>query len=163
MDEARAKQQFAYIMAIRFASAVHRDLLHTLIPPDVLAFVTDRGDADQHNKLLPAQAIPFCTVMFAMVNYDVTTPEDFDFLGYLFSKFDEAVEQSGMFKYQHVSSGACHYFIVTCPCVSNPYSDAGSGSHSEYPYAKNYLDMIALGFDLMEIASKVLSLSLIHI
>jgi class 3 adenylate cyclase len=97
--------------------------------------------------------------MFAMVNYDVTTPEDFDFLGSLFSAFDEAVEQSGMFKYQHVSSGACHYFIVACPCVSNPYKDAGSESYSEYPYAKNYLDMIALGFDLIGITSKVLSSS----
>ena len=160
-EETRAKQHFAYIMAIQFASAVHRDLLHTLIPPAVLTFLTDRGDADssQHNTLLSAQAIPFCTVMFAMINYDVTTPEDFDFLGYLFSAFDEAVEQSGMFKYQHVSSGARHYFIVTCPCVSNPYKDADSESHSEYAYAKNYLDMIALGFDLMEIASKVLSSS----
>ena len=50
-EETRAKQHFAYIMAIQFASAVHQDLLHTLIPPDVLAFVTDRGDASLHNKV----------------------------------------------------------------------------------------------------------------
>ena len=37
-----------------------------------------------------------CTVMFAKVEYEVSTPEDFDFLGYLFSAYDEAVEQSGI-------------------------------------------------------------------
>jgi hypothetical protein len=41
-DEIRAKQRFANIMAIRFAAAVHRDLLYTLIPPSVLKFVTDQ-------------------------------------------------------------------------------------------------------------------------
>ena len=47
MDEARAKQQFAYIMAIRLASAVQRDLLHTLIPPKVLSDVTNADEAGQ--------------------------------------------------------------------------------------------------------------------
>ena len=156
-EETRAKQHFAYIMTIRFASAVHRDLLHTLIPPNVLKFVTDASEAGPNKTLLTtqAQAIPMCTVMFASVIYDVATPEDFDFLSHLFSTFDQAVEQSGMFKYQHVSSGECHYFIITCPCVSNPYQDAGADS---YAYAKTYLDMIALGFDLMKITDRVLSL-----
>ena len=157
-EETRAKQHFAYIMTIRFASAVHRDLLHTLIPPNVLKFVTDASEAGPNKTLLTtqAQAIPMCTVMFASVIYDVATPEDFDFLSHLFSTFDQAVEQSGMFKYQHVSSGECHYFIITCPCVSNPYQDAGADS---YAHSKNYLDMIALGFDIMKITEKISSLN----
>ena len=154
-EETRAKTNFAYIMTIRFASEVHKDLLHTLIPPHVLKFITDAGEAGPNKTLLSAQEIPFCTVMFASVTYDVATPEDFDFLSRLFSAFDQAVEHSGMFKYQHVSSGECHYFIVTCPCVSNPYQDAGADS---YAHSENYLDMIALGFDLMKITENFSSL-----
>ena len=155
-EETRAEQNFAYIMTIRFASEVHKHLLHTLIPPNVLKFITGAGEAGPNKALPSAQEIPFCTVMFASVNYDVTTPDDFDFLNHLFSAFDQAVEHSGMFKYQHVSSGACHYFIVTCPCVSNPYQDAGADS---YAHSKNYLDMIALGFDIMKITEKISSLN----
>jgi hypothetical protein len=59
-DELRAKQRFAHIMAIRFASAVHRDLLHTLIPPNVLKFVTDHNNSEPgpDTSLLSAQVPP---------------------------------------------------------------------------------------------------------
>ena len=62
-----------------------------------------------------------------------------------------------MFKYQHVSSGPSHWFIVTCPCVSNPYG-ASSSEPQVYAYSKNFLDLIALGFDLMKITERVLAL-----
>ena len=60
-----------------------------------------------------------------------------------------------MFKYQHASSGSIHWFIVACPCVSNPYS---ANSKETYAHGKNYLDLIALGFDLMEITARVLAM-----
>jgi len=49
--------------------------------------------------------IPITTIMFCMLDYEVREEADFDFLDALFSDLDEAVERSGMFKYQHVSCG----------------------------------------------------------
>ena len=61
-----------------------------------------------------------------------------------------------MFKYQHVSSGEHHYFIVTCPYASDPRAGAGAGADA-YAHAKIYPDMVALGFDLMTIAAGVVA------
>ena len=53
--------------------------------------------------------------MFCMLEYEVRDQADFDFLDALFSDLDEAVERSGMFKYQHVSCG------IVCVCMRSPY------------------------------------------
>ena len=41
----------------------------------------------------------------------------------LFSKFDDAVQRRGMFKYQHVGP----WYIVACPRAANPFDPAPAG------------------------------------
>jgi len=55
------------------------------------------------------QIIPHCTVMFCMMEYEVLTVQAFDFVNTVFRALDKAVEFSGMFKYQHVSSGNLYF------------------------------------------------------
>ena len=164
--------KFATSMAIRFTYAIHRELLDTLIPTGVLKIMDAAGDKKQR-----AMSIPFCTVMFCMIDYEATSTADFEFIDTLFAELDEAVEQSGMYKYQHVSCGSCHNFIVTCPRVSTPTEDEepehqdgnrllwntkeetgseGEGS-TEYPHNQYYSDMIVLGFNLMRVTRGVVS------
>jgi len=144
MEEKREQANFAVLMAIRFASTMNRDLLHTLIPPNVFKKLTN--DDEVHK----AQYIPVCTVMFATIDYEVSTAEEFNFINSLLTALDEAVEQSGMFKYQHVCSNVTHNYIVTCPRVSTPYE-----TPEDYPYAQYYTSMLALGFELMRITENV--------
>ena len=90
-NEKNAKEDFARSIAIRFASQTNQNLLHTLIPPDVLK----KFNFDQHN-ISDAQAIPMCTIMFCMFDYEAMTRDDFDFIEVLIASLDEAVEKSGM-------------------------------------------------------------------
>jgi len=152
MEEKREQANFAVLMAIRFASTINRDLLHTLIPPNVFRKLTT--DDEPHK----AQHIPVCTVMFATIDYEVSTAEEFNFINSLFTALDEAVEQSGMFKYQHVCSNVTHNYIVTCPRVSTPYE-----TPEDYPYAQYYTSMIALGFELMRITENVTRTQLVNL
>ena len=57
------------------------------------------------------QMIPHCTVMFCMLEFEIRTVQDFHLINTIFRACDEAVECSGMFKYQHVSSGNLHNFV----------------------------------------------------
>jgi len=91
--------------------------------------------------------------MFIMIEYEVLTVQDFDIINSVFRSFDEAVERSGMFKYQHVSSGNSHNFVVTCPRVSRPFDL--TVQQKPYPYATYYNDMLELGFELMRITSEL--------
>ena len=142
------KQNFATDMSVRFASLAHRDLLLTLIPESVLQKVTAEDDS-QISEPVP---IKFCTVMFAMLDYEVTTAEDFNFINSLFSAFDEAVGRAGLYKYQHVAAGSCNNYIVTCPRVSHPY-DTVEGETC-YPTKEYYTKMAALGCELMDITKR---------
>ena len=57
------------------------------------------------------QMIPHCTVMFCMLEFEIRSVKDFHLINTIFRACDEAVESSGMFKYQHVSSGNLHNFV----------------------------------------------------
>ena len=118
------------------------ELLQTLIPPKVLSKLEDTGG----DFAKGAHEIPDCTIMFCMLSFDVVSKCDFDFLNALFAAFDEAVERSGLFKYQAVACGGCHNFIVTCPHVATLHEQA---SQKEY-----YSDMIGLGFELIHIVKR---------
>ena len=118
------------------------ELLHTLIPPKVLSRL-EGADGDCAKG---AHEIPDCTIMFCMLSFDVLSKCDFDFVNALFAAFDEAVERSGLFKYQAVACGGCHNFIVTCPRVATLHQQA---SQKEY-----YSDMVGLGFELMRIVKR---------
>lgn len=88
--ERHAKREFAQVVAMRFAAYTKQNLLHTLIPPNVLKKLS----GDKHNAY-PAQPISMCTVMFCMFDYAVKTRDDFDFIESLIADLDRAVEQSG--------------------------------------------------------------------
>jgi class 3 adenylate cyclase len=145
---AHAKENYAKIVAIRFSARTCQILLHTLIPPGVMKkFRPDK------NAVCTSQPISTCIVMFCMFDYKVLTREDFDWIESLVADLDRAVEQSGMFKYQYVSCGTCHNFIVTCPRGSmedRPLHARMSEDVDDY-----HLDMIELGFDLMRVMSNM--------
>ena len=146
--EAEAKNNYAKMVANRFSARTSQILLHTLIPPGVMKkFSPDK------NPVCTAQPINMCIVMFCMFEYKVLTRDDFDWIESLVADLDRAVEQSGMFKYQYVSCGTCHNFIVTCPRASmedRPLWERMSEDVDGYN-----VDMIELGFDLMRTMSNM--------
>jgi class 3 adenylate cyclase len=146
--KAEAKNNYAKIVAIRFLARTSQILLHTLIPPGVMKkFSPDK------NPVCTAQPINMCIVMFCMFEYTVLTRDDFDWIESLVADLDRAVEQSGMFKYQHVSCGTCHNFIVTCPRAS--MEDRPLHARMSEDVDGYHVEMIALGFDLMRTMSNM--------
>jgi class 3 adenylate cyclase len=147
-SKVEAKNNYAKMVAIRFLARTSQILLHTLIPPGVMKkFSPDK------NPVCTAQPINMCIVMFCMFEYKVLTRDDFDWIESLVADLDRAVEQSGMFKYQYVSCGTCHNFIVTCPRASmedRPLWEKMSEDVDGY-----HIDMIELGFDLMRTMSNM--------
>jgi class 3 adenylate cyclase len=144
----QAKQNYAKMVSIRVSARTSRILLHTLIPPGVM-----KNFSPGNNPVCTAQPISMCIVMFCMFDYKVLTRDDFDWIESLVADLDRAVEQSGMFKYQYVSCGTCHNFIVTCPRGSmedRPLDARMSGDVDDYN-----LDMISLGFDLMRVMNNM--------
>jgi hypothetical protein len=93
--------------------------------------------------------------MFCMFEYKVLTRDDFDWIESLVADLDRAVEQSGMFKYQYVSCGTCHNFIVTCPRASMEDRPLWRRMSEDVEDDDYHLDMIALGFDLMRTMSNM--------
>ena len=98
-----AREQFSMAKKTDLAAQQNRVLLHTLIPEDVLDRIATRKAGD---SLLGTQ-IPACTVLFCSLEpqaelQGALSEELFDFLSCVFCRFDDAVEQYGMFKYQHV-------------------------------------------------------------
>ena len=72
---AQAKNNYAKLVAIRFATRTSQNLVHTLIPPGVMKkFCPDK------NPVCTAQSIDKCIVMFCMFNYNVLTRDDFDWI-----------------------------------------------------------------------------------
>jgi hypothetical protein len=60
---------------------------------------------------------------------------------------DKLVEPSGMFKYQHVSTGKNIYYVVSCPRAACPFDMDQQAA--EYPGQYCY-EMIKLGWNLIE-------------
>jgi len=81
--------------------------------------------------------------------------QDFEFINAVFRALDEAVECAGLFKYQHVSSGNTHNYIVTCPRVCNLFDF--ELQNEAYPYEAYYREMLALGFELQRIVAEAIS------
>jgi hypothetical protein len=100
--ERLARDRFAMAKETDNAARQNRILLHTLIPEDVLGRLASHAGDD-----MLGTHIPECTVMFCALDPQAElqaalSEEFFDFLSVVFRRFDDAVEQYGMFKYQHV-------------------------------------------------------------
>ncbi len=100
--ERLARGQFSMAKETDNAARQNRVLLHTLIPEDVLGRLAVHTGDD-----MLGTHIPECTVMFCVLDPQAElqaalSEEFFDFLSFVFCRFDDAVEQYGMFKYQHV-------------------------------------------------------------
>ena len=87
---AQAKNNYAKLVAIRFATRASQNLLHTLIPPGVM-----KKFCPEKNPVCTSQPICMCMVMFCMFDYNVLTRDDFDWIESLVADLDRAVTQSG--------------------------------------------------------------------
>jgi len=140
------KLEFACTKTIVFVTKQHRTLLYSLIPSDVLEKVV-RGVEIRATEV-PRASVLFCEL--DMSGMDMTRVEEFaSALGDLLARFDTEVKESGMFKYQHVATGAKHSFIVCCPRVSCPNDEREQSS--EYPGAYVH-SLLLLAFTLLDIA-----------
>eukprot|EP00802_Teleaulax_amphioxeia_P006614 Tamp_06618.p1 GENE.Tamp_06618~~Tamp_06618.p1 ORF type:complete len:483 (+),score=74.13 Tamp_06618:525-1973(+) len=155
-------------------------ILRTLIPPNVLAEFSKRcvdpghregGDDGagaggrreeeveqelnmrRHQPLREAVAIKHCTIMVCSLRFSVANVHDFELVSQLFRAYDEAVWESGMFKYQHVAQGPIHYYIVGCPRIACPYDL--EQHRAAYPHEEYCRDMLLLAAKLQEITNSV--------
>jgi hypothetical protein len=199
----KQKMQFTALKINNIISEYQTKLVHTLIPPNVLQFVSPDtamhrrveaaidaptpnplrwkhrssttialGNAsramealwwkhpgaveapsipiameNQKDFLLTSGEIPIATVMFCSFEFDVATTEDFGFMSNYLDGLDKLVEPSGMFKYQHVSTGKKVDYVVACPRAACPFDVDQQAA--EYP-AQYCYDMIKLGWNLIE-------------
>ena len=100
--ERRAREHFALSKGLLFSAAQNSNLLHTLVPANVVAALAARRGGE-----LVASPIAHCTVMFCALAQQGELQAAFSgrvalLLDELFCAFDDAVEASGMYKYQHV-------------------------------------------------------------
>jgi len=112
------------------ASRQHRCLLETFLPPNVLETVCKMEKAQtqtqtQHDTragdVLVCAEIRWGTVVFCAWKAPVASPDDFEGIGNLVAEFDRLVTAHGMFKYQYVSYGIDHNYVVCCPFVAAPF------------------------------------------
>jgi hypothetical protein len=101
-NERKSREQFVLSKGLLFSAAQNSSLLHTLVPPNVVAALAGRSPGE-----FVAEEIRHCTVMFCSLAQQCELKEVFSesiahLLDALFSAFDDAVEASGMYKYQHV-------------------------------------------------------------
>ena len=138
-----------------FAAEKQRRLLHTLIPPSVLDLLADNTEVCE--GALCAQ-VDTVTIMFCKFTMEIETKEHFNAMGRLIRELDLVVEESEMYKYQHISCGSDHYYIVACPRVLSPFgpanqqptSEGDRASQPEYP-PEFSAAMVQLGLDLIEV------------
>jgi hypothetical protein len=162
----KKKKQFTALKINNIISEYQTKLVHTLIPPNVLQFVSsgtvmhrrveatiDASTRDastcwvRRDSLLTSGEIPIATVMFCSVEFDVATTDDFDVMSSYLDGLDKLVEPSGMFKYQHVSTGKKIDYVVSCPRAACPFDLDQQAA--EYP-AQYCYEMIKLGWNLIE-------------
>jgi len=127
-----SRMSFAMFKRVKLAAKQSRKLLHTLIPPNVLQRLASRSD-DSHDTGMLAAEIPHCKIMF-MSMHDPQRKrsaadrrrgmrcredevEEFNRLHQVYVDFDNAVANSGLFKYQHVGA----FYIVTCSNAAEPF------------------------------------------
>jgi hypothetical protein len=176
----KQKKQFTALKINNIISECQTKLVHTLIPPNVLQFVSsgcvmhrpveaticfhgpstaiaveapstpiavENPIAVEQDSLLTSGEIPIATVMFCSVEFDVASTEDFDVMSNYLDGLDKLVEPSGMFKYQHVSTGKKIDYVVSCPRAACPFDMDQQAA--EYP-AQYCYEMIKLGWNLIE-------------
>ena len=97
-----AREQFAVAKASRFASEQTCNRLHTLIPKQVLPRLASHAGGAMLGTLIPQCTVMFCSLDFGPGGGPALSAELYRLLDDIFSAFDDAVERSGMFKYQHV-------------------------------------------------------------
>jgi hypothetical protein len=183
------KKHFTALKINNIISEYQTKLVHTLIPPNVLQFVSSgtvmhgRGEAtvdddalrwkhppctaiavdalrciaveapytptavENQDSFLTSGEIPIATVMFCSVEFDVATTENFDVMSNYLDGLDKLVEPSGMFKYQHVSTGKKIDYVVSCPRAACPFDIDQQAA--EYP-GKYCYEMIKLGWNLIQ-------------
>jgi len=141
------QKKFEYLRKLALTSEQSRRLVHTLIPENVMAKLTYQEDGEFLGVEIPRCIAMFCalepqTELKTLLGY-----ESFNLLDRIFQEFDEAVQASGMYKYQHVGD----WYIVTCPRVTQPFDR--SVQEAEYP--RSYFEeMCSLAQELEKRASK---------
>ena len=109
------RDELAVEMSLAAASERNRALLHTLIPRGVMSRLAQHSGPE-----LLSCVIPHCTIMFcALDHHDALQADlsyhDFAALGALVADLDSAVQQAGMFKYQHVGAWCAPDFGASPP------------------------------------------------
>ena len=111
---ASRRRQYALVRAMRDTSDRNRNLLYTLVPPNVVDHLDSLGlgSVSDGNRFggggeLVGRDIPQCTVLFCTLERHAElqgafSEEAFDLLSDIFTSFDDAVRRYGMYKYQHV-------------------------------------------------------------
>ena len=96
------KHEFVTRKATNFASNRQRQLLGTLMPPNVLEAVTRHEEASVHSEQqgILCGSVKHGTVLFCAWELAVESVAGFSELSSLIDSMDAAVEQSGMYKYQ---------------------------------------------------------------
>ena len=146
----QTKHAFALHKINGFVHQQSHSILCTLIPPNVLAELSKSFESSESTRLdlwdsegrrgvgasseacveledrrcqplRDAVVIEHCTIMFCSLRFSVANVGDFELVSHLLRAYDEAVSESGLFKYQHVAQGSMHYYIVSCPRSACPY------------------------------------------
>ena len=104
LAQLNAREKFVIEKGLRFASEENSHLLHTLIPEEMLAKIR------AGHTLTEAKEIQHVTIIFFTLARHEELLESFSeaeflLLNAVFNDFDTAVQERGMFKYQHV--GEC--------------------------------------------------------
>jgi len=150
-------------------AAVNAKILYSLMPPEI-AHMCQGGERDKTRKdetykkvkkengekegkemvacPIEATTVMFCSVISESLLFSSSSSEQvLSMLSALFSSLDDAVEESGFFKYQHIGN----QYIITCPRAASPFKYAAN--FQEYPH--QYLtDMMALGKELMTLTEQ---------
>ena len=110
LGDLHARVEFAVNKGLRYATEQNGNLLYTLIPQGVVAqcqgAAAAGASADMVGKTLPRVTIMFCALEGHAEMQAAFTEREFDELNAVFSDFDAAVKEHGMFKYQHVGAPA---------------------------------------------------------
>ena len=123
-----SRMSFDMFKRVKLAAKQSRKLLHTLIPPNVLQRLASRSD----DIGILATEIPHYKIMFMSIQDPQRKSaadrrrgtrcredeeEEFNRLHQVYVDFDNAVANSGLFKYQHVGA----FYIVTCSNAAEPF------------------------------------------
>jgi class 3 adenylate cyclase len=147
VHEKTSRAQFCVAKATKILASKRRNLLHTLIPDNVMLQLASHPDQG-----MPAASIPHCTVMFCLlepqtVSQSATSEHQFNLLNDVFSEFDDIVQRFGMFKYHHVGDS----YVVACPRAACPFDAAEQAA--PYP-ARHSRDMAMLADELQRAAER---------